>query len=93
MEVAKKGMFNRHLVGLVKMLVRKNKGGLIEQVLEEFQRIYDELSGTEVVLVSSAKKMEEDQLYGIAKSLRTLTGAFKVKVRNFVRDDSLSFAV
>ncbi|ONI23537.1 hypothetical protein PRUPE_2G193500 [Prunus persica] len=44
--VAEKGRFNRHLVGLVKMLVRKNKVGIVKEVLEEFQRIYSELSGT-----------------------------------------------
>ncbi|PQQ21707.1 ATP synthase delta chain chloroplastic [Prunus yedoensis var. nudiflora] len=44
--VAEKGRFNRHLVGLVKMLVRKNKVGIVKEVLEEFQRIYNELSGT-----------------------------------------------
>lgn len=44
--VAEKGRFNRHLVGLVKMLVRKNKVGIVKEVLEEFQRIFNELSGT-----------------------------------------------
>ncbi|KAH7519447.1 ATP synthase delta chain, chloroplastic [Ziziphus jujuba] len=88
-----KGMFHKHLVSLVKMLVRKNKASLIEEVLEEFERIYDELSGTKVVLVSSAKKMKEDQLSKIAMSVQSLTGAVKVKVRNLVHENSLSYAV
>uniref|UniRef100_A0A5B7BR79 ATP synthase delta chain n=1 Tax=Davidia involucrata TaxID=16924 RepID=A0A5B7BR79_DAVIN len=55
-EVAEKGGFHRHLVVLLRMLVEKNKVGIVSEVLEEFERIYDQLSGTRVVLVSSAKR-------------------------------------
>ena len=77
---------------LVKMLVEKNKVGLVKQVLEEFERVYDEMLGTQVVLISSSKKIEEDRMFGIAKRVQRITGAFKVKVRNLVRHNSLSFA-
>lgn len=59
--VLEKGGFHRHVVALVKMLVKKNKSGIVREVLEEFERIYDELCGW----VSSDTKMEEDQLFGI----------------------------
>jgi F-type H+-transporting ATPase subunit delta len=49
----------------------------------EFESICDELSGTRVVLVPSPKKMEEDQLFWIAKTVQNLTGAMNVKVKNF----------
>ncbi|XP_030929669.1 ATP synthase delta chain, chloroplastic-like [Quercus lobata] len=92
-EVAKKGRFDRHLASLIKMLIQKNKVGIVKEVLEEFERIHDELSGTQVVLVSSATKMEEDQLFGIARRVQKLSGATKVKVRNLVHDSLPSFAV
>lgn len=92
-EVVKKGRFNRHLASLIKMLIQKNKVGIVKEVLEEFERIHDELSGTQVVLVSSATKMEEDQLFEIARRVQKLSGATKVKVRNLVRDSLPSFAV
>ncbi|KAL5538860.1 hypothetical protein UlMin_043557 [Ulmus minor] len=85
--VAEKGRFNRHLVCLVKMLVGRNKVGIVEDVLEEFVRIYDELCGIRVVLVSSAEKMKEEVLLGIAKKVQKLTGAVKVKVRNLVHQE------
>lgn len=92
-DLAEKGGFrSRHLVRLVKMLVEKNKVGLVKQVLEEFERVYDEMLGTRVVLISSSKKIEEDWMFGIAKRVQRITGAFKVKVRNLVRHNSLSFA-
>lgn len=91
--VEKGGFFHRHVVSLVKMLVKKNKIGILKEVLEEFERIYDELCGTQVVLVSSDTKMKEDQLFGIAEDVHKLSGAFKVKVRNFVHESSPSFTV
>ncbi|XP_043715319.1 ATP synthase delta chain, chloroplastic-like [Telopea speciosissima] len=83
-QVAEKGKFQKHLVVLIKMMVEKNKVGMVGEVLEEFERIYDELSGTHVVLVSSARKMEEDQLVGIAKRVQKLSGSMKVKVRHLI---------
>ncbi|KAA8520778.1 hypothetical protein F0562_014950 [Nyssa sinensis] len=80
-EVAEKGRFHRHLVVLLKLLVEKNKLGIVSEILEEFERIYDQLSGTRVVLVSSAKKMEEDQLFGIATRVQKLSGAMKIQPR------------
>ncbi|XP_062091334.1 ATP synthase subunit delta, chloroplastic-like [Humulus lupulus] len=82
--LVKKGGFNRHLVRLVKMLVGKNKVGLLGEVLEEFDRVYDEVLGTQMVLVSSKSKMEEEHLSGIARRIQKLTGAVKVKVRNLI---------
>ncbi|KAL6124004.1 hypothetical protein ACLB2K_076520 [Fragaria x ananassa] len=43
--VSQKGKFNKVLVNLVKMLVGKSKVGIVKEVLEEFGRIYSELSG------------------------------------------------
>ena len=66
-EILCKGNFNKHLVGVVKLLVEKNKLGIVDAVLMEFERIYDQLCGTQVVLVSSEVKLEKDKVFGIAK--------------------------
>ncbi|KAG5222550.1 ATP synthase delta chain-related family protein [Salix suchowensis] len=79
----KRGKFNRYLLGLVKMLIERNKVMIVSDVLMEFERIYDELSGTKVVLVSSPTKMKEDQLFWIAKTVQNRSGAVSVKVKNF----------
>lgn len=93
-ELAEKGRFQKHLVALLKMLVEKNRVGIVGEVMEEFERMYDEFCGTKVVLVSSAKKMEEHQLLGIAQSVQKLSGAVNVKVRNLIDEKmaSSSFA-
>ena len=61
--------------------------------MDEFEKIYDELCGTRTVLVSSEKKMEENQLFEIAKRVQMLSGAVNVKVRNLVEDRVPSFAL
>ncbi|XP_055830009.1 ATP synthase subunit delta, chloroplastic-like [Solanum dulcamara] len=96
-EILSKGNFNKHLVGVVKLLMEKNKLGIVDEVLMEFERIYDQLCGTQVVLVSSEVKLEKDKVFGIAKKVQQLSGAekMKVKVRNLVDDQkrSRSFAM
>ncbi|TKY61231.1 ATP synthase delta chain [Spatholobus suberectus] len=87
------GNFHRHVVALLKMLLKKNKAGTVKRVLQEFERIYDELCGTQTVLVSSKTKMGEDQLFGIAKSVHQWSGAVRVKVKNLVQESLPSFAV
>ncbi|XVE73664.1 hypothetical protein DITRI_Ditri11bG0136900 [Diplodiscus trichospermus] len=85
-ELGRKGKFNKHLVSLLKMLIEKNKLEMVSEVLEEFERIYDELSETKEVWISSEKKLGEDRLFRIAKMVQKISGAVKVKVRNFVKD-------
>jgi len=86
--------FEGHVVALVKMLMKKNKLGIVEEVLEEFMRIYDELCGIQVVLVSSKREIGEDEMFGIAKSVQKLSGAVRVRVRNLVQESfPSSFAV
>lgn len=43
-EVGRRWKLDKYLVRLVKMLVEKNKVGMVGEILEEFQKIYDELS-------------------------------------------------
>lgn len=92
-QVWKQGRLHKHVGGLLEMLIKKNKVGIMQEVLEEFERIYDELCGTQMVLVSSATEMGEDQLFGIAKSVQQLSGAVKVKVKNLVQENLPSYAV
>ncbi|KAK6260503.1 ATPase [Theobroma cacao] len=92
-ELARKGKFNKHLVRLLKMLIKRKELGMVSEVLEEFERIYDELSETKVVWISSEKKIKEDRLFRIAKRVQELSGAVKVKIRNLVGDKLPAVAV
>lgn len=89
-EVVSAGKVNRYLAGLLRMLIERNKLAMVSEVLEEFQRIYDDLIGTRVVFVSSSTKTKEDQLFLIAKRVQSLCGAAQVKIRNLVHEGVLS---
>ncbi|XP_059318239.1 ATP synthase delta chain, chloroplastic [Lycium ferocissimum] len=91
-EILSKGKFNKYLVSVVKLLVEKKKVGIVDEVLMEFERIYDQLCGTQVVLVSSKVKMEKCEIFEIANKVQEFSGAekVKVKVRNLVDDKKRS---
>ncbi|WOL13119.1 hypothetical protein Cni_G21888 [Canna indica] len=80
--VAEGGGFYRHLVSLVRMLVAKGRVGLVEEVMEEFGRICDGLSGTRAVVVSSKGDMEDERLLEIARKVQKASGAPRVRVRH-----------
>ncbi|KAK6158927.1 hypothetical protein DH2020_006241 [Rehmannia glutinosa] len=97
-EIVKNCKFHKYLLKLVNLLVEKSKVEIVSQVLMEFRRIYDELSGCastdQVVLVSSEVKMERTQVLGIAKRVQKLSGAVKVTVRQLADERLMpSFAV
>ncbi|XP_044503132.1 ATP synthase subunit delta, chloroplastic-like [Mangifera indica] len=83
-EVVNKVKINRYLASVLRMLVQRNKVGMVTEVLEEFGMIYDKLIGTRVVFVSSVNKMEEEELCLIAKKVQKFSGAAKVKIKNLV---------
>lgn len=93
-QVIRIGKFHRQLEALLKMLVNKNRVGLIPEMLLEFERIYDEMCGTQIVLVSSVKKMKEDQLLGIAETVERFSRGLRVKIRNLFSESlTNSYAV
>ncbi|KAI3681891.1 hypothetical protein L6452_36697 [Arctium lappa] len=50
-EVSVKAKLRRQVVAMVKMLVAKNKSGMVAQVMKEFERIYHELNTTSLGVV------------------------------------------
>ncbi|CAN6463775.1 unnamed protein product [Victoria cruziana] len=94
-EAAKKGLvravaglahLHKHLAFFLNMIIDKGKVDLLEEILKEFEKIYDELSGTKVVMVASRRKLEEAEALNIAQMVQSKSGARKVKVRNVVND-------
>lgn len=79
---AEGGGFYKHVVTLVRMLVRKGKAEMVGEVMAEVGRICDELSGTRAVVVSSQRRMKQAELHGIAREVARVSGAAKVRVRH-----------
>ncbi|XP_031477025.1 ATP synthase delta chain, chloroplastic-like [Nymphaea colorata] len=77
---------HKRLVFFLNMIIDKGKVGLVGEILKEFEKIYDELSGTMVVMVASRKKLEEEEALKIAQMVQRRNGAKKVKVKNVVNE-------
>ncbi|CAN1292382.1 ATP synthase delta chain, chloroplastic [Linum perenne] len=86
-EVGKRGRIGELLMGLVRMLIVRNRVGLLGMVLMEFERICDEMGETQRVLVSTVKKMEKGEMLRIARTVHQLSGGKSVKLRNLISED------
>lgn len=60
----------------------------IEEIITEFERFYNTMTFTELAVVTSAVKLESDNLAQIAKQVQKLTGAKNVRIKNVI-DPSL----
>ncbi|KAF5820344.1 putative ATPase, OSCP/delta subunit, F1F0 ATP synthase OSCP/delta subunit domain superfamily [Helianthus annuus] len=61
---------------------------LIKETVKEFELVYNKLTETELAVVSSVVKLEEQHLAQIAKQVQKLTGAKNVRVKTVI-DESL----
>lgn len=82
------GSFNEFTLSFLNLLVDKKRIGLIKEVLKEFESIFNNLTDTQVAVVTSAVKIESAQLALIAKKVQSLSGAQNVRLKNVV-DPSL----
>ena len=80
--------FSDVTINFLNLLVDKKRIELIQDIVKEFEAIYNELTDTQVANVISAVKIEKPQLALIAKKIRSLCGAKNVRIRNIV-DGSL----
>lgn len=77
------GGYEKHIVALIRLLAKKGKLGMLDEVIAEFSRICDELSGTKVVVVGPSKgRGDTTEFERIAREVQRTSGANRVKVRH-----------
>lgn len=86
--IADDAKFQTYTFSLMNLLINKQKFGIVNNILKEFESLYNELTDTQVAFVSSALKLENHQLAQIAKKIQSLTGAKNVKLKSII-DSSL----
>jgi len=69
------------------LLIDKQRVELLPAILQNFEDLYNSKSDIEECIVTSACKLTEDQLFNIAKTVRTQTGAKSVKIREQIDDN------
>lgn len=82
--IADDAKFHTYTLKFLNLLVDKKSVGIIKNILKEFEKIYNEVTDTQVAIVSSALKLEKYQLSQIAKNIQRLTGAKNVKLQNVI---------
>lgn len=87
-EIGKAEEMTPHMVNFLSILVDMGRIDIIQDIVKEFEVIYNQRTGTEVAVVSSVVKLESEQLAQIAKHVQRLTGAKNVRIKTVI-DPSL----
>merc|ERR1712144_82392 len=71
-QISVEGSFNNFTSNLLGLLVDKGRIDCITEVLEAFEALYCQATGTQVAMVKSAIALEEEEQFLIAKKFNPL---------------------
>jgi len=86
--IASESGFNNYTVNFLNLLIDQNRIDAIEEICDAFETKYCSLTDTQVAVLRSAVKLEQEQQFLIAKKLQELTSSKNVKIKPVV-DESL----
>ncbi|MBA0549804.1 hypothetical protein Golob_020814 [Gossypium lobatum] len=87
-EIVSSSELQPHTANFLNILVDAKRIDLIKEIVKEFELVYNELTDTELAVVSSVVKLESQHLAQIAKQVQKLTGAKNVRIKTLI-DPSL----
>lgn len=87
-EMASEAKLQPHTTNFLNILIENDRTEMIDEILKEFEIVYNKLTDTEVAVVSSVVKLESQHLAQIAKGVQRLTGAKNVRIKTVI-DPSL----
>ncbi|KAI3717993.1 hypothetical protein L1987_69964 [Smallanthus sonchifolius] len=87
-DITSSGKLQIHVCNFLNILIESKRIDLIKEIVKEFELVYNKLTNTELAVVSSVVKLEEQHLAQIAKQVQKLTGAKNVRVKTVI-DESL----
>ncbi|GAU44967.1 hypothetical protein TSUD_184680 [Trifolium subterraneum] len=87
-EFATSSGFQPHTQNFLNILIDSRRIDIITDIVKEFELVYNRLTDTELVVVTSVVKLESQHLAQIAKQVQKLTGAKNVRIKT-VLDSSL----
>lgn len=73
--------FSQYTTNFLQLLVDSNRFDAIEEIATAFEVRYCELTDTQVAVLRSAVKLEQEQQFMVAKKLQELTNSKNIKVR------------
>lgn len=87
-EIAKSSALQPHVANFLNVLLDMKRIDLVKEIVKEFESVYNDLTATEVAVVTSVVKLEPQHLAQIAKGVQKLTGAKNVRIKTAI-DPSL----
>ncbi|KAK0575772.1 hypothetical protein LWI29_006735 [Acer saccharum] len=87
-DICKSSALLPHTANFLNILVDAKRVDAIKDIVKEFERVYNEITDTELALVGSVVKLESEHLAQIAKQVQKLTGAKNVRIKTEI-DPSL----
>ncbi|NBH99952.1 ATP synthase F1 subunit delta [Lachnospiraceae bacterium] len=87
-EISKSLSLQPHVANFVNILLDMKRIELIQEIVKEYEVLYNRLTQTEVATVTSVVELEAQHLAELAKRVQKLTGAKNVKLKTKI-DPSL----
>lgn len=76
--------FVPYTLNLLNLVVDRKRTTILKDIVKEFEELYNEITDTEVAIVTSAVKINTSQLAQIAKKVQSMSGAKNVRMKNVV---------
>lgn len=87
-EIASTSKIQPHSANFLNILVDMKRIDLIKEISKEFELVYNQMTDTELAVVTSVVKLESEHLAQIAKQVQKLSGAKNVRIKTEI-DPSL----
>lgn len=87
-EIVESSQLLPHVGNFLSILVDMKRMDLISEIAKEFEVVYNQLTDTELAVVTSVVKLESEHLAQIAKGVQKLTGSQNVRIKTVI-DPSL----
>ncbi|KAI9186572.1 hypothetical protein LWI28_018691 [Acer negundo] len=87
-DICKSSVLLPHITNFFNILVEAKRVDAIKDIVKEFEKVYNEITDTELALVGSVVKLESEHLAQIVKQVQKLTGVKNVRIETEI-DTSL----
>lgn len=86
--IGKEAGLNADTITFLNLVLDKDRLMALEEICESFEKRYCQLTDTQVAVVRSPSKLEQEQTFLVAKKLQELTGSKNIKMKPVI-DESL----
>lgn len=76
-------------VNTLKVLIDNNRLECIEELVDVYERVYNETTDTKIITLYSAARMEQEQEFEIARQLQEVTKSKNIKIKPVIDEDLL----